>query len=103
MGNVRAAAGALAPLVGLLLRTVNLDVTRIDGRPEVYGPQGLDGASPLAHHRGGGRRILVALIPAFPLVLRLTLMRRRRLLLFFGVVLVPQTMALEMQNVDEDY
>lgn len=99
MGNVRAAAGTLAPMVGL--RVVDLDVTRVDGRAEVYGSQSLDGTSPLAHHRGDGRRFLVALIPAPSLVLRLTLTGRRRLLLFFGVVLVPQTVALEMDNDDE--
>lgn len=92
VGNVRASAGALAPLVGLLLRVVNLDVSWIDGRPKVDGSQGLSGASRLADHRGGGRRLPVALLLAFPLVLGLAL--TRGLLLSFGVVLVPQTVAL---------
>lgn len=95
VGNVGASAGALAALVGLLLREVHLDVLQIHGRPDVDRPGGVGGAPALAHHGGGGLRLPVALLlPPFALVLRLAL--SRGVLFSLGVVLVPQTVALEM-------
>lgn len=96
VGNVRTSAGALATLVGLLLRVMHLHLFWINGGTEVYGSQGLIGASPLADQRGGGFGLLVAVIPLFSFVLWLAL--TWGLLLFFGVVLVPQTMALETEK-----
>lgn len=95
VGNVGASAGALAALVGLLLREVHLDVLQIHGRPDVDRPGGVGGAPALAHHGGGGLRLPVALLlPPFALVLRLAL--SQGVLFLLGVVLVPQTVALEM-------
>lgn len=92
--NVGASAGAPAPLVSLLLSDVHLDVLQVDGRPGVRRPGGVGGAPAPADHRGGGFRLPVALrLPAFALVLRLAL--TRPLLFPLGVVLVPQTVALE--------
>lgn len=100
MRDVRAAAGALAALVGLLLREVHLDVSRVDGRPEVDGPQGVRGAHPLADQRGGAFRLPLALLPVSPLVLGLALTRRLSLVLV--VVLVPQPVALGRKEETEN-
>lgn len=92
--DLGASTGAPAALVGLLLRDVHLDVLQIDGRPRVYGSRGVRGGPALAHHRGGRFRLLVALLlPPFTLVLRLAL--SQGVLFSFGVILVPQTVALK--------
>lgn len=91
-----ASAGALAALVGLLLRVVHLDMPWINGGPKVYGPQSVIGVSPLTEHWGRRFRLLLALLPVFSLVLWLAL--ARGLFLFFGVILVPQTVALEVER-----
>lgn len=81
--NMRASAGALTPLVGLLLRIVHLDIIQIYGRPKVDGSQCVNWTS-LAHPWGSRFRLPVTLLLAFTLILRLTLTRE-----FFRVVLVP--------------
>lgn len=92
--NVGASAGALAALVGLLLRDVHLDMLQIDSCPKVYGPRGVRGAPALADHWGGRFRLPVALLlPPFTLVLWLAL--SWGVLFSFGVILVPQTVALK--------
>lgn len=73
MRNVRASAGALAALIGLLLREVNLDMSRINGGAKVDGSQGVIGASPLTDQRGGGFRLLIALTLHVTLVFSLVL------------------------------
>lgn len=90
----RASAGALATLVRLLWGVVQLDLSWVKGGAKVYGPQGVIGASSLTDERRCRCRLFIALIFAFALVLRLIL--AGGLFLFFGVILVPQTMALEV-------
>lgn len=94
--DVRASAGALATLVRLLLGLVQLDVSWVNGGAKVYGPQGVIGAPPLTDEWRRRCRLLIALIFAFALILRLTLAGGH--FLFFGVILIPQPMALEMGN-----
>lgn len=92
--NVGDFTGALAPLVGLLLREVHLDVLQIDGCPKVHRSGGVRGGPALTDHWEGRFRLPVALLlRPFSLVLWFAL--SWGLLFLFGAILVPQTMTLE--------
>lgn len=93
VGDVWASAGALAPLVRLRRRVVYLDTPWIYGGPEVYRSHSLSGAPPLIDQGGGRFRQLLTLLLISSFVLGLALMGS--FFLFFGVVLVPEAVALE--------
>lgn len=93
-GDVRGTARAPPTLVCLLLRLMDQNLSWIYGGAKVVGPQGLIGASPLTEERGGGFWLPPTLLLVVFLVFWLTVMHR--FFLLFGVVFIPETVALKV-------